>query len=173
MKKIVITLALSALFWACEDYHKCEFDEQGALLKCSEGIYKVVNADGRNWFMENSFFYTDFSYCYTDDYKLCENYGRLYTWDASRKVCPLGWHVPTKHEFESLMASGEFEKLKIQKAGFRYREDSYVDRDVSARVWLGDEYDAARAYIVNVDDENTTIEHFNKDIAASVRCIED
>ena len=88
-------------------------------------------------------------------------------------MCPLGWHVPTKLEVESLMASGKFEKLKIRKAGFRYREDNYVDRDVSARVWLADEYDAARAYMINMDDENTTIEHFNKDIAASVRCVED
>lgn len=173
MNKIVLSLAVSALFWACDDYHKCELDEQESLLKCNEGIYRTVKVDGRNWFMENSVFYTDFSYCYKGDYKLCDNYGRLYTWEASKKVCPLGWHVPTKLEVESLMASGKFEKLKIQKAGFRYREDNYVDRDVSARVWLADEYDAARAYMINMDDENTTIEHFNKDIAASVRCVED
>lgn len=173
MKKTVITLAISALFWACADYHKCDFDERKSALKCSDGIYKIVQVDGRKWFQENSRFYTDFSYCYKDDFKLCNLYGRLFTWEASRKVCPIGWHVPTKLEVENLMAHGEFGKLKIQKAGFRYREDNYVDRDVSARVWLADEYDAARAYLINIDDDKMTIEHFNKDIAASVRCIED
>lgn len=172
MKKIVITLAMSALFWACNDYHKCEFNEQESTLKCSDGVYSIVKVDGHNWYQENSHFYTDFSYCYKDDFKLCADYGRLYTWDATKKVCPLGWHVLRKNEIESLVALGEFGKLNIPKAGFRYRGDDYVDRDVSARMWLEDEFDAARAYMISIADGNVTIEHFNKDIAASVRCVQ-
>lgn len=174
MKKLLITLAISALFlaWACSDYHQCEFNEQDSTLKCSDGVYKTVKLDGRNWFQENSRFYTDFSYCYKGDFKLCNDYGRLYTWEASRKVCPLGWHVPTKLEVESLVALGDFEKLNIPKAGFRYRGDDYVDLDVSVRMWLDNEFDEARAYMISIENDEVKIEHFNKDIAASVRCVQ-
>ena len=176
MMKILPFLAIAAtlVLTACEDFHKCKFSDDQTSLKCSENVYKVVNANGKKWFAQNANFYTDFSYCYGDDFKKCLDYGRLYTWAAAKKACPLGWHVPTKAEYESLIASGEFAKLNVVNAGFRYHEDNYVDRDKSARIWIDDEYDAVRAYMLNISDNGIiTVEHFNKDIAASVRCIED
>lgn len=51
------------------------------------------------------------STCYNDDPANCKKYGRLYTWDAAKKACPSGWHLPSKMEFETLLkyvgASGE------------------------------------------------------------------
>ena len=35
-----------------------------------------------------------------------ENYGKSYTWNEARKVCPTGWRLPTKIEIESLVATG-------------------------------------------------------------------
>ena len=33
-----------------------------------------------------------------------KNYGCLYTWGDANKVCPDGWHLPDKDEFEALVA---------------------------------------------------------------------
>lgn len=173
MKKIIPILAITLFFMACDDYHKCKFDEESSALKCSEGTYKVVDIDGKKWMAENSYFYTDFSYCYGDDFEKCLKYGRLYTWVSSKKVCPVGWRIPTKSEYENVIASGDFKKLNIINAGFRYYEDNYVDLDKSSRVWVDDEYDAVRGVILNIDSGNITVEHFNKDIAASVRCVKE
>ncbi|OFY31147.1 MAG: hypothetical protein A2309_06945 [Bacteroidetes bacterium RIFOXYB2_FULL_35_7] len=42
-------------------------------------------------------------------YKNDENYilklGYLYSWETSKNVCPKGWHLPTKEEFEKLLLS--------------------------------------------------------------------
>lgn len=173
MNKILLILAITFFFTACDDFHKCKLDEDSSTLKCSEETYNVVNIEGKAWLAENTHFYTDFSYCYGDDFEKCLKYGRLYTWQASKKVCPIGWRIPTKAEYETLIANGDFKKLNIINAGYRYHEDNYVDLEKSARVWADDEYDAVRGIILNIEDGKITVEHFNKDIAASVRCIKD
>ncbi len=33
-----------------------------------------------------------------------KNYGCLYVWNDAQRVCPSGWHLPTKEEFEYLLA---------------------------------------------------------------------
>jgi len=54
-------------------------------------------------------------YCYNNDTNKCTIYGGLYQWDEAMQydttydtihhqgICPSGWHIPTKTEFESLV----------------------------------------------------------------------
>ena len=50
------------------------------------------------------------TYSYTKPYRYSPNnsagnvakYGYLYNWSAAKDVCPQGWHLPTKDEFEEL-----------------------------------------------------------------------
>ena len=35
-----------------------------------------------------------------------EDLGRIYTWEEAKRACPLGWRLPTKEEFISLINSG-------------------------------------------------------------------
>ena len=50
-------------------------------------------------------------YCYNNDPNNCSTYGGLYQWSESMKyasiekaqgICPAGWHIPTKTEYEAL-----------------------------------------------------------------------
>ncbi len=173
MKKFSFLAVFAMALVACDGTHRCEFDEQEQVLRCPERNYRTVSILGKNWFAENARFFTDFSYCYDNDFKMCDNYGRFYTWESSKKACPEGWRVPTRAEFEELLQYGEFEKLGLVHAGFRYYEDEYVDKGKSDRFWTGDEYDGARAYMVNADGENVLTEHLNKSIAASIRCVQE
>lgn len=45
------------------------------------------------------------SFCPEGDARNCSKYGRLYTWDAAQNACPMGWRLPTREEFESLVAA--------------------------------------------------------------------
>lgn len=44
------------------------------------------------------------SWCYDNEPENCKKFGRLYTWEAAKKACPEGWHLPTEDEWQELIA---------------------------------------------------------------------
>lgn len=42
------------------------------------------------------------SFCPDGDNRNCKKYGRLYEWEAAQTICPAGWRLPTKDDFEKL-----------------------------------------------------------------------
>ena len=73
-------------------------------------VYKFVKIapEGINyaktWMAENLKYVTKDSYCYGGQ-QSCDSYGRLYTWEAAKEACPVGWHLPTQREWETLLAA--------------------------------------------------------------------
>ena len=180
------TLALAALatilaLTACEQANTCNYDESAKTLACPEKAYKTVTLAGKVWMAENMAAYVpDYSICYGNDHANCDAMGRLYTWDAANNgLCPKGWAIPSQQDFKAAFGSASAEDLKKADgfkavfAGFRYFDGKFADKDSSASFWTKDGYDDARAYLVRVTDTTITYEHFNKSIAASVRCVKE
>ena len=48
----------------------------------------------------------------------CDIYGRLYSWSTALTVCPSGWHLPTREEWEVMTTyiGGESTEGKMLKA---------------------------------------------------------
>ena len=44
-------------------------------------------------------------FCPEGDSRNCKRLGRLYSWAEARSVCPDGWRLPTKEDFEALVAA--------------------------------------------------------------------
>ncbi|GBU20134.1 hypothetical protein R80B4_00008 [Fibrobacteres bacterium R8-0-B4] len=66
--------------------------------------YTIVTIGNKMWMAENLNYRPprDSSWCYGDDDRNCEEYGRLYDWNAAMKACPAGWHLPTRAEWKNL-----------------------------------------------------------------------
>ncbi len=87
--------------------------------------YKTIQIGSKTWMAENldyrpslTFFgnVQDYSkanyYCYNNDTTNCDKYGVLYDIDALKNACPVGWHVPSKSEFDTLLKSFEGNRKK-------------------------------------------------------------
>lgn len=162
----------------------CEFDEQAQKLNCIEKSYQTTKIGNSVWFAENLKYMTQSSFCYEGNDANCEEFGQLYPWnsvmatnDAATKsaqgLCPQGWHVPSVDEFKTALENGGLAKLKVKNGGFRYYDSSFVDKGKNATFWTSSEYDASRAFLVRIEGEKVSYEHFNKNIAGSLRCVKD
>ncbi len=82
-------------------------EKHGTFTDSRDGkIYITVKIGNQTWMAENLNFTTaEGSWCYENDSTYCEKYGRLYSWETAREVCPAGWHLPSKSEFETLLSN--------------------------------------------------------------------
>lgn len=66
--------------------------------------YKYVTIGSQVWMAENLNYQTkDIDSCYLNNGSKCSDYGRLYTWEAAKIACPVGWHLPTSTDFQTLI----------------------------------------------------------------------
>ena len=200
-----------------ETEDNCEY---GTLTDSRDGrTYKTVVIGAQTWMAENLNFETDDSECYDNDASNCEKYGRLYSWGTAmdgagafsengkgcgnantcletfpvRGICPSGWHLPDKYEWETLFiaARGYTRAGRILKSrsgwgdggngedavGFTVLFDglgSSVD-DSRAYFWTSTETSGEVAYWIGfrgVNDYVTNLEN-DKDNFVYVRCLKD
>ncbi|MDR3002286.1 MAG: fibrobacter succinogenes major paralogous domain-containing protein [Fibromonadaceae bacterium] len=122
MKLILIFSALACFaFAACLEPKKKKTEPQvveseqveqkdSTLTDTRDGQeYKIVKIDTQTWMAENLNYASDGSECYNNDPDNCDKYGRLYDWEVALNVCPQGWRLPDKTDWDALVsfAGGE------------------------------------------------------------------
>ena len=183
-------------------------DAKGKFVDSRDGqTYKTVTIGTQTWMAENLNFKVDSSFCYQDEEKNCDKYGRLYTWTAAvgkpedecgrarecnlppghvQGVCPEGWHLPSKVEWETLFdaVGGKYTAAKVLKSTSGWKDNGNGTDDVgfsalpavlSADFWsatedIGEEIRAYEVTLYSEHDE-ASLGGDAKDILASVRCL--
>jgi len=69
--------------------------------------YAYIEIGVQTWMAENLNYISANSWTYDNDPTNGDIYGRLYTWETAKIVCPNGWHLPSDNEWKILeMALG-------------------------------------------------------------------
>lgn len=201
----------------------------GTLTDSRDGqTYRTVKIGDKVWMAENLNYETDNSFCYNDSAEYCEKYGRLYTWAAAtdsagvwgengkgcgyakhcttaypvRGVCPEGWHLPTKNEWNTLSTAvgGQTTPGKVLKstsgwytddvyhgngtdafsfsalpAGYRIYTGHYDLAGYYAYFWSSTARDSRNAYNVYLyyNHDYMALDYSDKRRGFSVRCLKD
>ncbi len=178
--------------------------------------YKTVTIGSQTWMAQNLNYETDSSFCYNNEESNCAKYGRLYRWAAAvgksesecgygytcsrniQGVCPNGWHLPSKAEWETLFnavggSSTAGTKLKSTSgwnssgngtdafgfsalpAGYRNLKGAFLNEGRSADFWSSTEDDSYDAYLMHLsyDADTAGLIYNGKYFGFSVRCLKD
>ncbi len=150
--------------------------------------YKVVKISNQWWMTQNLNYQVKYgSSCYNDSDKYCRIYGKLYDWETAKNVCPTGWRLPNKNDFEILLNNvGENAKKQYNElilngnsgfsslfAGFEFSND-YIGLGKEARYWSTSEYRVTGdAFFLSINSEykEASVWYFRPFSSMSVRCI--
>ena len=182
--------------------------------------YKTVEIGKQVWMAEN-LNYDDQteSFCYEDKEENCTKYGRLYTFaavvdsakmfgdenldcgdtitscdekESSEGICPEGWHLPSRYEWEKLFSAvgGKAKAITVLRTADYIGTDDYgfniikeggdLDDEYSTTTfWTSTNYGTTQAYLIfeMYDDEKKLtapwFQNTDEEVAKPVRCVMD
>jgi uncharacterized protein (TIGR02145 family) len=178
--------------WMSENLKTSRYNNGDLIpIVTDNAAWSALTTGGRSWYANDSATY--------------ENpYGNLYNWYAvndSRKLCPLGWHVPTDAEWTILttylegesVAGGKMKSTGITywfeestgtdnssgfsalPGGFRYYDGSFNNIRFNAYFWSAIEDDNIYAWNRILYFNPSNLNRFGnfKSVGASIRCLRD
>ncbi len=160
-------------------------------------VYKTTKINGKTWMAENMAATKDKNdnnvNCIppNSDPASVAKYGCLYTFADAQNICPSGWHLPTKDEFNSLVnyvGDDHFTRSnELRASSWEYGLDTYGfgtlpagDYDYGsyygfgsrACFWSSTENDSSHAYELYVSSSNAYVSYIDKKLGNSVRCVQ-
>lgn len=152
--------------------------------------YKIVKIGNHVWMAENlAFSYGRGCWAYNNDNSNVSQYGYLYNWETAINICPVGWHLPSKSEFETLLSNvggsgrNAYNSLKqggnsgfsAQFGGRRGTNGSFYFIGQYANFWSSSASDVPYAWNLYTYslNSNADMDELDESLGFSVRCLQD
>ncbi len=163
--------------------------------------YKTIEIGTQTWMAENLNYITGNSWCYGDNPKNCEIYGRLYDWITAASIaCPSGWRLPSDADWTVLtdhlgglqVAGGKMKSTTLWRSpntgasnesgwsglpgGHRYIGGGFNDLGIYGIWWSYSVSDTGIVFSRGLFCNNSRVYRFSGnylDSCFSVRCLRD
>lgn len=165
--------------------------------------YKTVvigkGESAQEWMAENLNIkeVNQYGFCYENQPYYCDLYGMLYPWETAKKMCPEGWRLPSKEDFEKLsenMGNSFTEGTRLRSkegwphkdgtdnfgfnalpAGYKLASDDFRNLREGAYFWTSSQTEDGQplsfSLIDMFDAESVSIN--DRRYALSIRCLKD
>jgi uncharacterized protein (TIGR02145 family) len=200
-------LSMTILWMLCVSCEKKE--DPNILIDIDGNRYRTIQIGSQVWMAENLRVTRDKhgdlleTYCYDGRSDKCEEFGRLYTWEAAINASPEGWRLPDAGDWKELELELGMDAEEADSLGWRgtdqgtqlkeggtsgfeallagYKDGTvqwdgrFFDMGYYASFWSATEYDAetSTAYWMYTTSEGVLKHNYDKTSALSVRCIKD
>ena len=154
--------------------------------------YKTVKIGNQVWMAENLAYKVDNGcWAYEESLDNVSKYGYLYDWETAQNVCPAGWKLPFKAEFETLLnnyggstnldanynaliATGQ-SGFSALFGGVRVYNNRYYNIGGDANFWSSTPDDVTIAFLLVVSNTYKAALIYSNKVRCgfSVRCLQD
>ena len=160
-------------------------------VKVDGKSYKTIKIGSNTWMAENLNYKTENSWCYNNDDSSCKKFGRLYDWETALTICPEGWKLPSRSDFNVLIANHKdprfirsteewknddglnFWGFNLLPAG-GFKAGDFFDAKVSAYLWSSDAFADSESYALFVNYYgDSSVKSYSRKAGYSVRCIKE
>jgi uncharacterized protein (TIGR02145 family) len=197
MRKLILTTAAVAAAIGLAIAGEPSF---GTFTDTRDGqTYKTVKIDKQTWMAQNLNYQTESgSWCYEDSASYCKQYGRLYDWKTATTICPNGWKLPSREDWDRLVTTAggwktAGDKLKSKSGwnenangtdnygfsalpgGYRGTSGYFYSAGYSGGWWTATEGYSGYAYNRYMNCLNGSVHEnsYGKSYGFSVRCVAD
>lgn len=183
------TLLIDTIVWMIENLKTTRYNDGTDIpLVTNQTEWSSLTSPGYCWYNNNEV-----------NYK--EPYGALYNWYVADTniICPVGWHIPSLTEYNSLIeyfGGTELAGGKLKEAGTKhwaspnegatnesgftglpggYRSSSFDNIRLRGYIWSSTSQSSSLAYYLYLYfiTDNAYVNWFSKMIGCSIRCIKD
>lgn len=149
--------------------------------------YPTILIGNQIWMAKNLAFKPTEGKCWEYEKGYAQQFGYLYNWETSQNVCPDGWHLPSKQEFDTLFQNSGGNDLKAYielipygSSGFSAVFGSlkfgvnYTSVGSGTAFWSSSENGKRLAWGLTVgrlEPKANVDSQWNKNFGLSVRCI--
>lgn len=156
-------------------------------LMASGQELETVSIGEQVWMKRNLNTYVDSSYCYKNNPKNCEVFGRLYNWETAMTICPAGFSLPTDEDWTiltevvgglnvagyKLMVGGETGFDALLGGNYNIVSNIFSYQFRNAYFWTATPFSKTAAWMRHFVNEKTNINRstVKKEYFFSVRCI--
>ncbi len=173
-----------------EDVKTAKKAKTGVFTDTRDGkTYRTITIGGITIMAENFAFKTSkgMSWAYDNDQANILEYGYLYDWETAKHICPPGWHLPTKEEFECLIKhigtndddcdpwlSGGESGFDAPLGGYRHGRGGFYDILTTANIWSSQyDHDSAWSLYIDSNSDEPVMKLYSNACGFSARYIKD